>query len=254
MKHLLIPDTQVKAGVPLQHLEACGNYIVGKRPDKIIHIGDHWDMNSLSSYDKGRKAAEGKRVSLDIDAGIKAMEILLKPLRDLQKRQRKNKKAVYTPQMEFTIGNHEQRIMRHVEANPELDGFLSYDDLCLEELGWNVNAFLQPVLLDGIAYSHYFYAPNSGRAYGGTINNKLNKIHDSFTMGHVQGLQMATETTNNGRKIWGLVAGSFYMHDEEYKGPQANDHWRGLVLKHNVKDGDYSPCVVNMDYLLEKWL
>jgi hypothetical protein len=73
-------------------------------------------------------------------------------------------------------------------------------------------------------------------------------------MGHVQGLQMATETTNNGRKIWGLVAGSFYMHDEEYKGPQANDHWRGLVLKHNVKDGDYSPCVVNMDYLLEKWL
>lgn len=211
-------------------------------------------MNSLSSYDKGKKAAEGKRVTKDIDAGIEGMEVLLKPLFDLQKRQRNNKKKVYTPRMEFTLGNHEERIVRHVNSNPELDGFLDYNDLCLKEFGWNVNPFLVPVTIDGVAYAHYFYNPLSGRPYGGTINNKLNKIHDSFTMGHVQGLQMATETTNNGRKIWGLVAGSFYLHDEDYKGPQANDHWRGIVMKHNVKDGDYSPCVVNIDYLMGKYL
>ena len=94
----------------------------------------------------------------------------------------------------------------------------------------------------------------SGRPYGGAINNKLNKIKSSFTMGHVQGLQIATETTNTGSKIWGLVAGSFYLHDESYKGPQGNDHWRGLVMKHNVKKGDYSPCIVNMDFLLDRYL
>lgn len=253
-KHLLIPDTQVKPGVPLDHLVACGNYIVEKKPNVIVHIGDHWDMHSLSSYDRGKKAAEGRRAFEDIEAGIGAMEVLLGPLRALQARQRANKKKVYTPRMVFCIGNHEERIMRHVNSNPELEGLLSYDNLRLEEMGWEVVPFLRPINIDGIDYCHYFYNPLSGRPYGGAINNKLNKIKGSFTMGHVQGLQLATETTNSGRKIWGMVAGSFYMHDEEYKGPQANDHWRGIVLKHNVKDGDYSPCIINMDYLLDKYL
>lgn len=253
-KHLLIPDTQVKPDCPLEHLEACGNYIVEKRPDVIVHIGDHWDMASLSSYDRGKKSSEGRRVRLDIEAGQRAMEVLLKPLRELQARQRANKKKVYSPRMEFCIGNHEERIARHVESNPELDGSLGYDDLGLREMGWNVNDFLNPVCIDGISYAHYFYNPYSGRPYGGAINNKLNKIKSSFTMGHVQGLQIATETTNTGSKIWGLVAGSFYLHDEAYKGPQGNDHFRGIVMKHNVEDGDYSPCIVSIDYLMKKYL
>lgn len=253
-KHLLIPDTQVKEGVPIHHLEACGNYIVEKRPDVIVHIGDHFDMESLSSYDRGKKSSEGRRVRKDIEAGQKAMEVLLAPLRALQARQRANKKKVYNPRMEFCIGNHEERIARHVEAHPELDGSLGYEDLGLADMGWNVNNFLDPVSIDGISYAHYFYNPLSGRPYGGAIGNKLNKIKSSFTMGHVQGLQVATETTNTGRKIWGLVAGSFYLHDEVYKGPQGNDHWRGLVMKHDVKDGDYSPCIVDINYLMRKYL
>jgi len=253
-KHLLIPDTQVKEGVPLHHLEALGNYIVEKRPDVIVHIGDHWDMPSLSSYDRGKKAMEGRRVIKDIDAGIRAMEILLAPLRRLQARQKKNKKRIYSPRMEFCIGNHEERIARHLESNPELDGSFGYENLCLADFGWNVNPFLSPVLIDGISYAHYFYNPLSGRPYGGAINNKLNKVKSSFTMGHVQGLEIATETTNTGNKIWGLVAGSFYLHDETYKGPQGNDHWRGVVMKHNVNNGDYSPCIVDIHYLLDKYL
>jgi hypothetical protein len=253
-KHLLIPDTQVKEGAPLEHLAALGNYIVAKRPDVIIHIGDHWDMPSLSSYDRGKKAMEGRRVLADIEAGKRAMEVLLTPLWNLQAKQRANKKKVYQPRMEFCIGNHEERIARHVESNPELDGSLGYEDLCLDSFGWNVNPFLSPVTIDGISYAHYFYNPLSGRPYGGAINNKLNKVKSSFTMGHVQGLQIATETTNTGNKIWGLVAGSFYLHDETYKGPQGNDHFRGIVMKHNVKDGDYSPCIVDIHYLMEEYL
>ena len=254
MKHLVIPDTQVKEGVPTHNLEACGNYIVEKRPDVIVRIGDHFDMPSLSSYDFGKKAAEGRRVLKDIEAGQLGMEKLLAPLRALQAQQRMNKKKVYSPRLEFCLGNHEERIMRHVNNHPELEGSMGYEQLGLEAMGWTVNGFLKPVVIDGVAYAHYFYNPMSGRPYGGNINNKINKIKGSFTMGHQQGFEMGTETTNTGRKIWGLVAGSFYLHDEEYKGYQANDHWRGLVMKHDVVDGDYSPCVVNMDYLLRKYL
>lgn len=254
MKILVIPDTQVKPNVPLDHLRACGNFIVEKKPDVIVHIGDHFDMKSLSSYDRGKKAAEGQRVQADIDAGIHAMNVLLEPLRRLQDKQRRNKKRVYDPRLVFCIGNHEQRIERHVEANAELEGFLGYGDLKLQELGWEVHDFLQPVQIEGIAFSHYFYNPMSGRPYGGTIHTKLKNIKHSFVMGHQQGLDIATVTNNLGQKLWGLVAGSFYMHDEGYIGPQGQDHWRGIVMLHNVRNGNYNPCIIDMDYLLEQYL
>ena len=51
--HLVIPDVQVKPGHDYSFLKAIGNYIVKKRPDVIINIGDFADMPSLSSYDNG---------------------------------------------------------------------------------------------------------------------------------------------------------------------------------------------------------
>lgn len=254
MKILMIPDTQVKPGVPTDHLEALGNYIVEKRPNVIVMIGDWFDMKSLSSYDRGKKASEGQRVQLDIEAGKKAMVRMLTPLWRLQERQRQNKKKVYNPRMVFCIGNHEERIMRHVEANPELEGLLSYDNLGLKEMGWEVYDFLEVVQIGGIAFSHYFYNPMSGRPYGGTIHTKLKNIKHSFAMGHQQGLDIATVTNNVGQKMWGLVAGSFYMHDEGYIGPQGNDHFRGIVMMHNVDNGDYNPCIISLNYLLNKYL
>jgi hypothetical protein len=46
----VIPDTQLRPGVPLDHLdwEAIHYY----RPDVVVHLGGHWDMGSLSSYEK----------------------------------------------------------------------------------------------------------------------------------------------------------------------------------------------------------
>ena len=60
MKKLIIPDTQVKPGVPTDHMEWIGKYILDQKPDCVIHLGDHYDMHSLSSYDQGKKAGEGR--------------------------------------------------------------------------------------------------------------------------------------------------------------------------------------------------
>jgi hypothetical protein len=47
-----------------------GEYCAEKKPDRIIHIGDHWDMPSLSSFDVGKKAFEGRTYASDIQAGL----------------------------------------------------------------------------------------------------------------------------------------------------------------------------------------
>lgn len=106
MKIAVIPDTQVKKGVPIDHLLWAGKYIAEKKPDVIVHIGDHWDFPSLSSYDKGRKSFEGRRYLDDVEAGNKAMDLFLDPIKQEIGRQRRNKKKVWNPRMVFTTGNH----------------------------------------------------------------------------------------------------------------------------------------------------
>ena len=99
---IMIPDTQCKPGLDLSYLEWIGKYIASKKPDVIVHIGDHADMESLSSYDKGKKSAEGKRVSLDIEAAIEGMNTLLAPIAQEQAQDKS-----WKPRMVLTLGNHE---------------------------------------------------------------------------------------------------------------------------------------------------
>ena len=253
-EHFILPDTQVKAGVPIDHLTAAGNFVVSKQPNVIIHLGDHWDMPSLSSYDKGTKKAEGRTYQQDIDAGIEGMMAFLTPILEYNAKRRKYKEKQYKPRMVFLLGNHEERIMRHVNANPELSGKCSYQDFKLEDMGWEVHDFLEMVEIDGVMYSHFFANPNTGRPWGAVARTRLNNIGFSFTMGHQQGKDLAEKHLANGQILRALVVGSFYQHDEEYKGYQGNEHYRGCIYKHEVKDGNYCLMELSMKYLLEKWL
>ena len=254
-EHFVIPDTQVSPEHDaFEHLTAAGNYIIERKPDTIIHLGDHWDMNSLSSYDKGTKKAEGKRVFEDIQSGIAGMEALMAPINAYNARRKKHKMKLYKPKLHFCLGNHEERIMRHVNANPELHGFLGYKDLELEQFGWTVHDFLELVELDGVVYSHFMANPNTGKPWGGVAKTRLNNVGFTFTMGHQQGKDLAEKTMANGQTIRALIVGSYYQHDEDYKGPQGNPHWRGCIYKHDVGGGNYSLMELPMEYMLREWV
>jgi len=74
MKHLVIPDCQVKPGQSVKYLENIGKYIAEKQPEVIVCIGDFADMPSLSSYDVGKKSFEGRTYKADVKAVHKGME------------------------------------------------------------------------------------------------------------------------------------------------------------------------------------
>lgn len=252
--HLYIPDNQVKDGVDLSYLNWIGQYIVRKRPDVIINAGDFADMESLSSYDIGKKSAEGRRVYKDIEVAKKAMKVLLKPLRDLQQKQIETGEPLYSPRMILTLGNHCNRINRYVEDNPQLSGFLSVDSLEYKESGWEVYPFLTPVVVDGISYCHYFVNNMTGKPLGGNALTMLKTIGQSFTQGHRQTLDVATRfLPSTGQQQWGLIAGACYSHEEDYKGVQGNHHWRGVIVKHNVINGSYDPLFISLDWLEKEY-
>lgn len=243
--HIVIGDTQVKPGVPTDHLGWIGRHIAEKYAGgdvALIHLGDHWDMPSLSSYDRGKRASEGRRYAEDVKAGNAAFRRLSNPIASVNE---------WQPERHFLRGNHEDRIRRAIEDDARLDGALSFDDL--DTCGWQVHPFLEPVTIDGITYAHYFYNPNTGRPYGGeNLHPRLKTIGHSFTMGHQQGLQYTLRPVN-GRMHHGLVLGSTYLHDEDYLGPQGNAYWRGIVVCHRVEDGHYDPMFVSLDYLCRRY-
>jgi hypothetical protein len=252
--HLVIPDTQVKPGVPIDHIIASAHYAVRKKPNVIIMIGDWWDMASLSMYEKkGSKYFHGKSYVADIDAGNTAMRMFMGIIEEEKDKVKRNKKKSWNPRMIFTMGNHEARIERAAHNDPALEGLISYDDLFLE--GWEVFPYQVPVVVDGIAYCHNFVNPDSltKNILGGAIENRLSKIKHSFTMGHQQKRLFGQSYNALGQELMGLVVGRFYQHEEKYMGPQGQADWSGIVMKHDVEEGSYDPMFIRDKWLIKRY-
>lgn len=145
-------------------------------------------MTSLSSYDVGKKSFEGQRYVKDIDAAQRGMDLLLAPLVNFNILKKKNKERQYKPRLVLTLGNHEQRIERAINNDPKLEGLISYTDLPYEK--WEVHEFLSPVVIDNIAYCHYFPSGLLGRPIS-SASCMVSKLHMSCIAGHQQGRQVA---------------------------------------------------------------
>lgn len=245
-RHIYVPDTQIRKGVPIDHIAWIGQYVADHGCDELILAGDWWDMPSLSMHDAlGSLPMEGARYEDDIAAGNAALELFVKPIDRLPKAKR--------PRRRITLGNHEDRIDRAIMRDPRYAGTIGIHHINASRLGFEVHPFLEVVDVDGIWYSHYFAQPLSGRPYGGTVDNRLNKIGHSFTQGHEQVFRYSPRTLANGQEQHGLVAGAAYLHAEAYKGLQGNRHWRGIVVKHEVSNGSYDLMRVSLGYLCRRY-
>lgn len=237
--HLIIPDTQCRPDVPLNHLIWAGRYAKEIQPDVVVHLGDHWDFPSLSSYEKiGSKWFEGKRILADIEAGNQGLELLEEGM------------GGFRPKRKILLrGNHEDRLTRALNDNPKMEGLVGFDKLNDESLGWEVVPFLEVKSVDDIWYSHYFANPLTGKPYGGMPETMLKSIGHSFTMGHRQGRREASRYLADGSEQRALIVGSYYQHTEDYLGAQGNHHWRGLIVKREVRNGTYDMMEVSLRYL-----
>ena len=254
--HLVIPDTQAKPGVSDEHMVWAAKYALRHRPDVIVHLGDHWDMPSLSSYDSlASKAVRGLDVLEDINAGNASLFSFDSTIALWNRAT--NHRRRYKPRKILLRGNHDGetnggRIGRAIEADPMLRGFFAAHPLLSP--GWQVVPFLKPIEIDGIAYCHYFPRGANGcvmQQRRGAPSAKAQCVREgrSATAGHKQGLDVARVTVGGGRTFRGLIAGSFYMHDEGYKSPQGNSHWRGILHKRHVHAGDYDLTEVSLETL-----
>jgi hypothetical protein len=248
-----MPDTQVKPGVPTDHLEWAGRWCAEKKPEVIVHIGDHADMPSLSTYDIGKKSYNGRTYRDDIEAAKEGMRRFLAPIRMEQARLLRNKMKAWNPRLILTTGNHEHRIARAIEDDQKLDGLISLDDLEYKEAGWEVYPFLEPVIVDGVAYCHYFTSGTMGRPVSSARALAMKK-HMSCVMGHVQNTEIdVSQKRADGTFITGLFAGCFYQHEEAYLGHQGNQVKHQCWMLYNVRDGQFDLHALSLEYLKKRY-
>jgi hypothetical protein len=208
-------------------------------------------MPSLSQHEKpGSKKTEGARYENDIAAANGFFETYDKVVAPEVKRQSRNKSA-WKPEQVYLLGNHENRIDRALENEPKYQGAIGTHHL--KSPGWRRYPFLEVVEMDGICFSHYFQSSMSKFAVGGSIDNRLNRIGRSFIQGHQQGMLYGARIFPTGETKHGLVAGSCYLHEEDYRGAQGQRHWRGVVVLNEVRNGDYAVMPLSLAYLCRKY-
>lgn len=254
--HLCIGDPHRKPGESLKRFEWLGKAIVDLKPTHVICMGDFNDMGSLSSYDKGKKSFEGARIEADIQASHMALEAIRSPLEAYWAKQKKAKGKLYNPEFIMLGGNHDEgRIARVVNSNPELEGLISIEKLGYEEFGWKYVPYNQPIILDGVAYCHHFASGIMGKPIGGKrlANTLIQTNLQSSTVGHDHGFHYAFQPRADGRMVHGLSAGCYTEASPKYAEGSDKFWWRGLILKTNVKDGEYSLKQFNMDEVKANW-
>jgi len=248
--HLVIPDPHAHPDFSNERADWVGKLITDLKPDVVVNIGDMWDMHSMASYDKGGKSFWGRTYKADINAGLDFDERLWAPLRKSKKRK---------PMSVFIEGNHEHRLKRALNLQPELEGTISFKDFDLDR---NYNEVIEYeggtpgiIKVDGVNYSHFFISGVMGRPVSGehTAYSLLAKQFESCTCGHIHTTDFAVRSLADGRKIMGLVAGVYQDYQSPWAGEANKLWWRGLIIKRNVDQGQYDPQWVSLDALRKEY-
>lgn len=248
--HLVIPDSHAHYLHHNRRAEWLGHLINDLKPDTVIHIGDSADMPSLSGYDKGKKSFQGRTYRADIDAHLDWQDRCWGIVKAAKKR---------LPRRVFCVGNHEERINKAINLQPELEGAISMQDLELEYFYDEVVPYQGgspgSIELDGIHYAHYHVSGLMGRPVGGEhpAHSLVTKRFVSCTAGHSHLADLCIRTDTAGRKIMGCLAGVYQDYESDWAGEVNRLWWRGVVFKRNVDRGAYDPEFISLDRIKREY-
>lgn len=245
MKILVIPDSHAHPEFHNKRYTWLGKLVADTDPDIVLDIGDWEDMPSLCVYDIGKRSFEGKRYWKDVAAGIDARERFHAPLRDKKKK---------LPKRIALIGNHTERINKAISLDAaKLEGVISINDLQHKEYGWEVVPYngSTPGIIDinGVSFSHYFVSGVMGRPISGErpAHQLVQKQYRSCVQGHIHTADHCVRGSVQGKKLHGLVCGVYQDYYADYAGVANDMWWHGVVMLHDVQNGQFDPEWINLE-------
>jgi hypothetical protein len=251
--HLVVPDPHAHPEHDNNRADWLGQLIKDLKPDVVVNLGDAADMASLSNYDKGKASFHGKNYEKDIQSHLDFQKRMWAPIR------KSKRKMPYRVVLE---GNHEHRLKRALEYDPQLEGEkfgMSFNDFDFNRYYHDVVEYdgMTPglITIDGITYAHFMISGAMGRPISGVHHaaSLIAKGFTSCTVGHSHLMDFSVRTDVTGKKIMGCVAGVYQDYPSSWAGNVNNLWWSGVVIKREVEDGVYDPEFVSIARLRKEY-
>lgn len=248
--YILIPDQHAVSYWNNDRADWAGKLLADLKPDVVVNMGDAADLESLSSYDKGKRSFHGKTYKKDLDAHLDFQERLWAPIKATKKK---------LPHRVFLEGNHENRIERALDLSPELAGTIGFEDFLFDKYYDEVIRYdggLPGIYKrDGILFAHFFPTGVSGRPIGGErpAHMLLAKNGMSSIAAHSHTLDFATRRTVADQHLNGLIVGCYQDYINPWAGPIGKFWQAGIVVLRNVHEGNFDFQWISLDALRSEY-
>lgn len=133
-------------------------YASEHRFERIIQVGDWSSFDSVNNHDKNDTFAARSKpgIRADLDNHAASLSAF-----------RRGMSLDYKPKQDILLGNHEYRLERFENANPEAQGTFTLErDQNFLQHGWRTRPYGELFYVDGVAFTHH-PTNGAGRAYGG---------------------------------------------------------------------------------------
>lgn len=228
---LVLPDLQVPYE-DKRSLSAVEGVMRDYRWDEIIQLGDFLDLDCISSYNEKRlRTIAGKTLQKDFDAGNRVLD----------------RWQHLAPRSKIVIleGNHDERMLRYIDANPQLEGTVEVPKgLRLEERGiwwvpyWSkgdVHKIGHAYFIHG-EYVNDHHAKKHVTRFGGNVF--YGHAHDVQTYSLVQYKDDST--------IVGQSLGCLCRYDQSYIKGKPTNWQQAFATFHFFADGNFTYDVVRL--------
>lgn len=197
-----------------------------RKVGRVVQVGDWGTFDGASFHDKNDtlKARLKPTIKQDLDNQKESLIAF-----------HDNRPADWNPKLDITLGNHENRLHRFENANPETAGMFSNElETNFAQFGWKTRPYGEVMFIQGVGISHH-PTNGAGRAFGGKTGPQraANELTSSFISGHTHAYQHFTTG-----KI-GAVSGVDVMEVgcalpwgeiEDYAINSITNYWWGLVI------------------------
>lgn len=156
-----------------------------RKVGRVVQVGDWGTFDGASFHDKNDtlKARLKPTIKQDLDNQKESLQAF-----------HSSRPSDWSPKLDITLGNHENRLHRFENANPETAGMFSNElETNFAQFGWNTRPYGEVMFIQGVGISHH-PTNGAGRAFGGKTGPQraANELTSSFISGHTHAYQHFT--------------------------------------------------------------
>lgn len=232
---IVLPDMQVPYH-DKRSMDAVEQFISKHKWDYYINLGDYMDLDCISSHNKNNlRAVEGKRIMKDYEAGNLILDRHQKII------QKKNPGAKFV----LLEGNHEYRIERYIDANPQLEGMVEVEiGLRLEERGFKYVRCYKTGEHYTLGKANFHHGQYTSKYHA---NKMVDAYGDNIFYGHTHDIMCHPKVLKGKDKtLVGQSLGCLCDYEQSYIGKNPSNWQQGFAVFFFLPNGFFTYYVTRI--------